>query len=145
MIFNRTNILTSLLALITPQIIAFLLDKSSGAAFLLGVILIVAYQVYERTINYKEVAIGSATALASGLAMAFASKNLVYDSMCQISEGLQQTQTSSLINSESVCLTTQEIFLNAITANPLQNWYFWIVTLGTASLSIALYREYKEN
>ncbi|MFQ3307812.1 MAG: hypothetical protein ACI977_000023 [Candidatus Nanohaloarchaea archaeon] len=139
---RNSNIAFSALAIVLPQIIAVLLDKSTGFAFLLGVALIAFYQVYMNNLTPREIASGAAGFVSSSILISLTSKKLIYDRLCQVARTASSKEFNSIVSSESSCLNTAEIFVDLIAANPLNAWYFWIVTLGTSILAVLLYRRY---
>jgi hypothetical protein len=141
--YNYKNILIYLATVTLFQVLAFLIDRSAGAAFLVSLALILGYELYRNTINPREAVTLVSGFLISGLAFAAVSKKLVYERLCQVSGSMTGT-SSSILPAQETCLSIPEIWVQAITASPINTWYFWIATLGTSLLALKAYQEYSD-
>lgn len=141
--YNYKNILIYLATVIIFQILAFLIERSAGAAFLVSLALILGYELYRDTINPQEAFTLVLGFLISGLTFAMLSKKLVYEGLCQVSGSMTGTE-SSILPAQETCLSIPEIWVQAVTSNPITTWYFWFVTLGTSLLALKVYQQYSD-
>lgn len=140
---NYKDLLIYLVTILSLQILAFLIDRSSGTAFLTALVLVLGYELYRNAVNPKEAITLITTFLISGIAFATLSKYLVYERLCNVSNSLSGSELS-LMSSKETCLSIPEIWVKVIASNPVETWYFWIATLGTSLLALKAYQEYSD-
>ena len=131
------------LSLIFLQLLALITSRSSGLAFMASVLAITAYEIYQETINIKEVAVGVLTFVLSGLVSSYISKKLVYDDLCELSDTLSGMGSEPTIPGQDACMSVLEVFIENITASPIRGWFFWIPTLIISAAAMYSYRNYR--
>lgn len=132
-------------AVVIPQLIVFLIDNSQGLAFLVSIVALVAYEIYEETVNVKEALMFSISFIITGLMMSAAAKVLIYNNLCEISRSATSSEMSTVLSSQDACLSLLEIFVRNISVNPIRNWYFWIANIAVAITVLGIYRRYSEH
>jgi len=126
------------------QAVSSLISRSSGTAFLISLIVILAYDTYRNILTLKETAVAFTAFLLSGLGISGISKVFVYSKLCDLSGSMGETGgMNALPSSTDACLTIPEIFLNNITYNPVAAASFWIPTLAISAGAVYIYRNYR--
>ena len=132
-------------ALLTgSQILAFLFQVSHSTALILSLLTSVYYFVDLGEISPKEALTGIAGFIVSSFAVSATGKILVLNSLCKTAKSMDQTGSpmAGSINQQQVCKGFFEAWTSALSSNPVQNWYVWIISIIVGVTVAYIYRRY---
>lgn len=140
------KILIFVILISVSQILAVLFNFQLSLALVFALLASLYYFVDTGDISLEEALTGISGFILSSFAVSATGKILVLNGLCETAKSMNQTGApmAGAVSPEQVCKGFFEAWVSALTSNPVQNWYMWIISIGVGATTAYLYRRHGE-